>query len=98
MPNANAPRYHPSQPLNDQDVTETDPKGKRMSVESYDEDEEEIPEVVFGITEVLWEAGADWTPQTAEERQRAAEKAAGDDDRPALGDQPFSGTGGAARS
>jgi hypothetical protein len=38
-------------------------KGKEQGIDVDDEDEEEIPEVVFGITEVLWDAGADWQPR-----------------------------------
>jgi len=76
MPNANAPRYKPSDsssnlPEITEDVAD---KGKRFSVNSYDDDEEEIPEVVFGLTEVLWEAGPDWIPSSTEATNKAEEQ------------------------
>jgi hypothetical protein len=69
MPNADQRRYSPYMSANppsrgDRAISPGgSEKGKEQGADTDDEDEEEIPEVVFGITEVLWDAGADWQPR-----------------------------------
>lgn len=77
MPNANVPRYQPSMShasatadiqLGDRTISPVEIekiKEANAAVEVADDDDEEdeIPEVVFGITEVLWDAGTDWKPR-----------------------------------
>ena len=69
MPNASQSRYSPSMnatpPLQgDRTISPVGSEKGKEHIDVDDEDEEEIPEVVFGITEVLWDAGADWQPRT----------------------------------
>lgn len=71
MPNADQRRYSPAMSANptlqgDRAISpDGSEKGREQRTDADDEDEEEIPEVVFGITEVLWDAGADWQPRAA---------------------------------
>jgi len=61
MPNAQAPQYQSRQTSMSSEGLES-AKGKGTSVSDHGEvEEEEIPEVVFGVTEVRWEGGANWT-------------------------------------